>query len=73
MKTKIITGPIKPYENMKVGLSVLPTVAEVLQRKTENEATLALNCLDSFTKRSDYMENYLQFIKDNGIKIKNLS
>ncbi|KLL02385.1 MAG: hypothetical protein MRERC_2c128 [Mycoplasmataceae bacterium RC_NB112A] len=69
MKTKIITGPIKPYESIKVGLSVLPMVAEALQCKTENEATLALNCLDSFTKRSDYMQNYLQFIKDNGIKI----
>lgn len=72
MKSKIITIPIKSYSKDKIGLLVIPTLVEILQKKTGFSSTLALNLADSYNDRLKYAERYYELIKDTEIKLDNV-
>ena len=69
MENKIITLPIKSYNEQLIGTLIVPSIAEVMKKKLNIKTTLSVNLLDSFQNREEYYDGFYDLIKDNNIKL----
>ena len=60
----IMTLPIKPQQKIKIGLCVAPLLTEVLKNTTSTKNIIAVNLLNTYDKKDEFLKTYLQKLKD---------
>lgn len=71
---KVVTFPIGTRdEKVKIGLTIVPTIANLVGKITSSEHVLALNVLDSYKKnRQKYIPSYLEELKQQNVQFDHL-
>lgn len=63
----LITLPMKPHREEKIGMIVIPSVADILARRLGAKSYLGVNLLDSYVNRADFINVYYKLLCDMGI------
>ena len=64
----ISTMPIKPYEEVNIGLMIGPTLSDIVGSILNCKKVLSFNLLHSFDNKKNYLSNYINIIKSFGIE-----
>lgn len=58
----VITLPMKPHRKEKIGMIVVPSIADVMAKKIGAKSYLGVNLLDSYVQRSDFVNDYYNLL-----------
>ncbi|EAH3797550.1 hypothetical protein D5Z97_14025, partial [Listeria monocytogenes] len=65
----VVTFPIGVRSNrVKPGLLITPIIADYIAREFQIPSVIALNVLDSYEKRFEYIKPYLKILKEMDIE-----
>lgn len=65
----VITLPMKPHRKEKIGMIVIPSIADVLAKRIGAKSYLGVNLMDSYVKRSDFINNYYDLLYQMNIDV----
>lgn len=65
----IITLPMKPHRKEKIGMIVIPSIADVLAKRIGAKSYLGVNLMDSYVKRSDFVNDYYNLLYQMDIDV----
>lgn len=69
MKDTIVTTmPIKPQENISIGMCIAPFLSEIVSQKIETPNIFSINLLHSYENKDFVCANYINALKEIGIK-----
>lgn len=58
----VITLPMKPHRKEKIGMIVIPSIADVFAKRLGAKSYLGINLMDSYVKREDFVTNYYDLL-----------
>lgn len=65
----VITLPMKPHRKEKIGMIVIPSIADVLAKRIGAKSYLGVNLMDSYVKRSDFVNDYYNLLYQMDIDV----
>ena len=65
----VITLPMKPHRKEKIGMIVIPSIADVLAKRIGAKSYLGINLMDSYVKRSDFVDDYYNLLYQMDIDV----
>ena len=65
----VITLPMKPHRKEKIGMIVIPSIADVLAKRIGAKSYLGINLMDSYVKRSDFIDDYYNLLYQMDIDV----
>lgn len=68
MERLIMTMPIKPQQNTNIGMYIAPTIMNTLSDIFECDNLMAINLLNTYKSKDDYLSVYKNDLNKHGIK-----
>ena len=65
----VITLPMKPHRKEKIGMIVIPSIADVLAKRSGANSYLGVTLMDSYVKRSDFVNDYYNLLYQMDIDV----